>query len=430
MFVADDHGRYDTGCYGNELVRTPTIDRFASEGMKFNQAFTASPVCGPSRATLYTGLYPYRNGAYHQHSAVRPGVKGLPHHLRPLGYRVALTGKADIRPDAAFPFEYINKDAAAGEVDGAESFLGKAGKDPFCLVVASHWPHRPFAQKAGQIRYDPGHVKIPPYLVDTPETRADMARNYAAVQALDERFNTVLNTLKRFGMEDNTLVIYTVDHGQSYPFSKWTCYEAGLHNPFIARWPGRIKPGSVSDAMMSFVDVVPTLIDVAGGQPAEDLDGRSFRPVLEGEKLEHRDAVFGTYTHAGVLNAHGDFPIRSVHTRTHHYIRNLTPDRTFTNNLTASAEDIRFWKSWVEKAQSDPFAASRVNLYQHRPAEELFDLRTDPWSLKNIAGDSTARETLDGMRKQVDDWMKQQGDPGKPDDASRKQERGKREKQL
>lgn len=417
IFIADDHWRGDTGCYGNTAVRTPTIDAFAREGMRFDQVFTPSAVCGPSRACLYTGLYPYRNGAYHQHSAIRQGVKSLPEFLKPLGYRCALTGKADIFPEPAFPFEYINKNAPEGEVPGAEKFLSEIGPEPFCLVVASHWPHRPLGPKGGDNSYDPADVAIPPFLVDTPETRADMARNYGAVTALDQRFAHVLESLRAHGHDENTLVIYTADHGQSYPFSKWTLYSAGMHNPFIARWPGRIVPGSSSDALVSFVDVLPTLIDIAGGSPSPALDGASFRNVLTGTATDHRDCVFGSYTHIGVQNAHGDYPIRAVHTKTHHYIRNLAPGRTFTDNLTASGEDARFWPSWEAKAASDSTAADRVRLYQHRPAEELYDLQADPYLLKNIAEDPAAQSVLVALRGKVDAWMAQQQDPGKIDDT-------------
>ena len=412
IFLADDHARFDTGCYGNEAVRTPNIDRLASEGMRFDSAFTAEGICAPSRSTLYTGLYPYRHGAYQQSGRVRPDVKGLPHYLKPLGYRVILAGKSHVSPAPAFPFEHVPEEKF-------DEFFAAPGEGPFCFVLATHFPHRPFAGKAGGIRYDPEKVKVPPYLVDTPELRSDMAMNYAAVTAMDEQVGAFLESLKKRGLRDNTLFIYTSDQGQSYPFSKWTCYEPALRVPFIARWPGRIKAGSASDAMVHFVDVVPLLADVAGGKAPEGLDGRSFLPVLEGKAAEHHDCVYGFYAHSRVMNSHGDFPIRSVRSRTHQYIRNLAPDRTFTNNITASAEDMRYWPSWQEKAKTDPFAAARLNLYQHRPAEELYDLRADPWELKNIAGEPSQAETLAGLRKRLDDWMRQQGDPGKIEDSAK-----------
>jgi uncharacterized sulfatase len=172
--------------------------------------------------------------------------------------------------------------------------------------------------------------------------------------------------------------------------------------------------------MVGFIDIVPLAIEVAGGKPPADLDGKSFLAVLEGKAPEHHDCIFGTYSHAAVSNSGGEFPIRSARTRTHKYIRNFASGRTFTNNITASAEDIRFWPSWEDKARTDAFAAARVNLYQHRPPEELYDLRSDPYELKNLAADPAQKEVLAAMRKRLDDWMKQQGDTGQVGDAPKK----------
>jgi len=412
IFVADDHARFDTGCYGNDAVRTPNIDRLASEGMRFDSAFTAEGICAPSRSTLYTGLYPYRHGAYQQGGKVRPGVKGLAQYLQPLGYRVILAGKTHVGPASAFAFEHLPEDKF-------DDFFAAPGEKPFCYVMATHYPHRPFEAKAAGNPYDPDKVKVPPYLVDTPELRRDMAANYGAVTSLDGRLGEFLESLKKHGLAESTLFIYTSDQGQSYPFSKWTCYEPALRVPLVVRWPGRVKAGSTSDAMVHFVDVAPLLVDVAGGPPPEGLDGKSFLPVLEGKAAEHHEYVYGIYAHSRVMNSRGDFPIRSVRSRTHRYIRNLAPDRTFTNNLTASAEDARFWPSWQEKAKTDAFAAARVNLYQHRPAEELYDLRADPWELKNVAADPAQGATLALLRKRLDEWMRQQNDPGKIEDSAK-----------
>jgi len=420
IFLADDHGRFDTGCYGNEAVRTPHIDRLAREGMRFDSAFAPEGICAPSRSTLYTGLYPYRHGAYQQSGTIREGVKTLPQYLQALGYRAVLAGKIHVKPAAAFTFEHLAEDTC-------DSFFAAPGDRPFCFILASHYPHRPFGSKAKGIRYDPAQVKVPPYLVDTPELRKDMAANYGAVTAMDEQVGACLDSLKKHGLEGTTLFIYTSDQGQSYPFSKWTCYEAGLRVPFIVRWPGRVRPGTATDAMISFVDVVPLLVEAAGGKPPEGIDGRSFLPVLEGGATEHHDCVFGIYAHAAVMNAQGEYPIRSVRSRTHQYIRNLAPDRTFTNNLTASGEDARFWPSWEEKAKTDASAAARVRLYQHRPPEELYDLRADPYELKNVVDDPAQKPVLEALRKRLDEWMRQQGDPGEAGARSRGRGRGKSE---
>ncbi len=408
IFISDDHGILDSGCYGNTIIRTPNIDGLAREGMRFTHAFTPTAMCAPSRSAMYTGLYPHRNGCHRNHSAVFPETKSMPHYLSQLGYQVALAGKRHIKPRQAFPFKYMKQ-------QDVDRFLTEVGGSPFCLVVASHQPHAPH-QTGG---YDPADMQIPPYLVDTPETRHTMAAYYTDVDILDREIGECLDLLRQHEVEENTLFIYASDHGTGFPFAKWTVYDAGLHVPFVAQWPGRTEPGTVTDALMSFVDVLPTCIDIAGGAPPRDLDGRSLLPVLLGEKREHGDAVFGAHTTQGIISG-SVFPIRAIRTRTHKYIRNLNSEGTFTNVVTNGRErkvpgresgPAKYWLSWIERAKTDAFAAERVKLYQHRPAEELYDLRTDPYEMKNLTGDPAQKELLADLRKRLDEWMKQQGDP-------------------
>jgi len=408
VLLSDDHGILDSGCYGNKVVRTPNIDRLAEEGTRFTAAFTATAMCAPSRSTLYTGLYPHRHGAHPNHSAIRAGVKTLPYYLCELGYLVALAGKRHIKPIRSFPFEYLK----LGEVD---EYLAKVGTGPFCLVIATRDPHGPYKKLPPGEGYAPEEVHVPPYLVDTPETRQIMADYYNSVAALDGQLGEYLEMLRNRGLEENTLFIYTSDNGTGFPFAKWTLYDAGVNVPFIARWPGRIKAGVASDAMISFADVLPTCIEVAGGTPRENLDGISFLPVLDGKKSEHHDLIFGTHTTKGIISG-SEFPIRCVRTKSHKYIRNFNPGGAFTNVLThgrsrREADAALFWKSWLKKAERHSFARERVEKYQHRPAEELYDLRTDPYELKNIAGDPSQRQLLASLRNRLKEWMKQQGDP-------------------
>lgn len=412
FLLSDDHGILDSGCYGNKVLRTPNIDMLAREGMRFTRAFTATAMCAPSRSMLYTGLFPHRNGAHPNHSAIRPGVKTLPHYLSELGYRVALSGKKHIKPLRSFPFEFLR-------LNNVGKYLAKVGAKPFCLVVATHDPHTPYKKLPPGEGYDPAEVKLPPYLVDTRETRQTLAYYYNSVAALDRQVGEYLDILRKRRLEENTLFIYASDNGTGFPFAKWTLYEAGLNLPFIARWPGRVKPGVVTHAMVSFVDVLPTFIGVAGGVPPEILDGRSFLPVLSGKKTEHRELIFGTHTTKGIISG-SEFPIRSVRTKTHKYIRNLNSEGAFTNIVThgrkgKEAGAAAYWQSWLRLAPSDPFAAKRVKMYQHRPAEELYDLRTDPYELKNIAEEPSRKELLTALRNRLKEWMKKQGDPLLPE---------------
>jgi len=395
IIISDDHGLEDSGCYGNTVVQTPNINQLASEGMKFNMAFTATAMCAPSRSMLYTGLFPHRNGAHPNHSSIRPGIRTLPHYMSELGYKTALAGKTHIKPRQSFPFEYMG-------LDGVDKYLAKVGGEPFCLVIATKDPHGPYKKAKPGEGYDPAKVKLPPYLVDTPETRQLMADYYNSVTDLDQQVGEYLALIEKYSLKENTLFIYTSDHGSGFPFAKWTLYDAGLNVPFIARWPGRIKRGTITDAMISFVDVLPTFIEAVGGTPPEDLDGTSFLAVLEGKKRDHREFIFATHTTKGIISG-SEYPVRAIRTRTHKYIRNLIPDGTFTNVVTHGhdsdeARGARYWKSWVRLAESDAFAAERVKMYQHRPAQELYDLRTDPYELNNIAGDfAHSAHPLEGM---------------------------------
>jgi len=408
LLLADDHGMRYAGCYGNRAVRTPNIDRLANEGLRCTGAFTGTAMCAPSRSMLFTGLYPHRNGAHPNHSSVRPGIPTLPARLSDLGYTVALAGKRHVAPPAAFPFEYLS-------LEETGSFLARRHARPFCLVVATNDPHTPFKKLPPGQGFSPADVWLPPSLVDTPETRQEMAAYYNSVASLDRQVGQCLDALRKHGLEERTFVVYTSDHGAEFPFSKWTLYDAGLNVPFMVRHPGRIRPGSVAGAMFSFVDVLPALIEIAGGKPPQSLDGRSLLPVFHGRR-EHRPIIFGTHTNTGIISG-SDYPIRAVRTRTHKYIRNFNPEETFTNVTTNGGwkgvqdDPPDYWKSWVRRAETDAFARQRVTAYQHRPPEELYDLRLDANEMRNLAPEDSHRDVLSRLRQQLRDWMRRQSDP-------------------
>ena len=405
LFLADDQGIDDVGCYGNNIIRTPNIDRLAEEGLRFNLAFTPTAMCSPSRSALYTGLYPHRNRCHPNHSRIKTGIKTLPYYLKSLAYRVGLAGKVHVKPKDQFPFEYM-----ALKPEQIEKFMTLESDKPFCLIVASHEPHGPHKQGG----YEPDKIPVPPYRVDTPQTRQQLANYYTDIDLLDKEVGEVLGLLKKNNLEQNTLFVYASDHGYDI-YAKWSCYEAGLHVPFIVRWPGNVKPGTVTDAMVSFVDVLPTFVEAAGGRQPKNIDGRSFLPVLVGQKNRHNEVVFGAHTTRGIISGKA-YPIRSVRTRTHKYIRNLNPEGTFqcvsTHGRNYREIDNGVWGSWKQKAKTDVFAAKRVKTFQHRPAEELYDLTKDPYELKNLADDPAQRRLLVSLADMLGAWMKQQGDRG------------------
>ncbi len=406
LILSDDHGIDEAGCYGNTVIKTPNVDTLAQQGMLFRNAFTTTAMCTPSRSSLYTGLYPRRNGAHQNHSAAREGVQSLPHYLEPLGYRVMLAGKRHIKPEQVFPFEYIRFEDVA-------SFLQNPGKQPFCLVIALSEPHAPYVQFPAGEGYSPEEMIIPPNLVDTPVTRRTMADYWNTVDVMDQQVGRILNLLHERKLEDNTVCIYASDNGSGFPFCKWTLYETGLHLPFIVRFPGTVRSGFKTDAMISYIDLLPTLIHLAGGEAPQDIDGHSFFDVLTGRESDHRSLIFATHTNRGIKQG-SEYPIRSIRNHRYKYICNLLSDKTFTNVITEGNPDRSgenaYWLSWIDRAQQDPFAAKRVHDYQHRPAEELYDLENDPYELKNLAMDSATDSIKQDLRHKLQAWMEQQQD--------------------
>jgi len=418
FIIADDCTHRDIGCYGGQ-AHTPNIDKLATEGMRFTHCFQAAPMCSPTRHNIYTGLYPVKSGAYPNHTFVKDGVRSVVHYLKPLGYRVALSGKTHIAPRSAFPFEYSgrkNPDMAA-----IDKLFGECAKSktPFCLFACSNEPHSPW-NKGDASRYDADKIKLPPYFVDTPETRANMVNYLAEITYYDSQVGQCLKLLDKHKLADNTLVIVVSEQGSSFPFAKWTCYDSGLQSAFIARWPGKIKPGAVNKAMIEYLDVLPTYIEAAGGRVPDVLDGKSLLPVLTGAAAEHKKYVFGLHTTRGIINGSPHYGIRTVRSRQFKYILNLTPEATFRNAAVKSA----IFRSWQEKAKTDPDAADKVRRYQHRPGVELYDVAKDPYEWTNLADNPEYAEIKAELRKQLDAWMKSQGDKGQQTELEARDHQG------
>lgn len=412
LFLADDLGWADCSPYGGAEVPTPNMARLAADGVTLTHAFVASPSCAPSRAALLTGLDPMRNGAMLNHSRPRADLKKWPAYFKELGYEVVAFGKVahyaqvtDYGFDHASHFRYHEDDC----VEAAVKWLAgrKPGK-PLCLLVGTNWPHVPWPKEA---RLDPAKLRLPPTQVDTAETRQARARYLAAVANADRDLGLTYDAARRH-LGTDTLFVFTADHGSQFPFGKWNVYDAGIRTPLLAAWPGRIKPGTTSGAMVSWIDLLPTCLDAAGGKPPPALSGKSFLGVLRGEQDAHRDRVFVTHSGDGAMNR---YPLRAVRTREWKYVRNLDPaaeHHTHVDLGKAGTDGRDYWDSWAAKAKTDPAAAAIVRRYHTRPAEELYDLTTDPWELKNLAADPAHAARLKALRADLDAWMKEQGDEG------------------
>ncbi len=405
VFLSDDHGQLDSTPYGATDVRTPNMQRLSDEGLTFTHAFIASPACAPSRAALLTGLMPARNGAEANHSYKKEGVASLPPLLSALGYQTAAFGKVAHGTDA--PSHGFDVSDKRYDLPFLADFLDKRdATKPLCLFVGTHDPHVPWPTVDG---YDPAKMELPPTFVDTPETREFRARYYTEVSKADSLLGELRDLAAKHFDPANTLFIYTSDHGAQWPFGKWNLYDSGIRVPFIAKWPGVIKPGTRSDALVQWTDLFPTLIDASAGTVPEGLDGRSFLSVLRGEKSTHRDVLFTTHSGDGRMNV---YPIRALRDGDWKLILNLHPEFAHTTHIDkALAKDGgRYWLSWYEKAKSDPAAAALVQRYHERPAVELYDLKADPLEQHNLAADPAHAERVKGMRARLEAWMKEQGD--------------------
>ncbi|MFT5495622.1 MAG: N-sulfoglucosamine sulfohydrolase [Kiritimatiellia bacterium] len=426
FIIADDCTHNDIGCYGGQAL-TPHMDQLATEGMRFTQCFQAAPMCSPTRHTIYTGLYPVKSGAYPNHTFAKEGTKSVVHYLKPLGYRVALSGKTHIGPKEVFPFEFSsagnNPDMA--KIDTLMSECKEADQ-PWCLFACSNEPHSPW-DKGDPTQYDAATVKLPPYFVDTPETRADFVKYLAEITYYDGQVGQLLALLKQHGIAEETLVIVTSEQGSGFAFAKWTCYDMGLQSACIARWPGTIKAGQTSDALIEFIDVLPTFVEAAGGTPDPVLEGKSLLPVFRGETDHHKDHVYGIMTTRGIINGSDTYGIRSVRSDRFKLIVNLTPDIKFTNACSKS----KTFQSWVRKAEAgDADAADKVRRYHHRPAVELYDVKKDWYEWKNLADHPEYAEVKAELQAKLDAWMKQQGDLGQETElaAREHQHRGRKKK--
>src|SRR5688500_12517323 len=367
VFIADDFTWSDCGAYGAGDVRTPRLDRLAKEGMRFERAFAASATCTPSRSSIYTGLYPFRNGAHANHSLVNDDVRTWPEYMRGLGYRVVLAGKTHIGPRGRFPFEYLANsnvmpegknhvlwtDLNTAAVDG---LLKEHDRErPVCLVVCSHSPHVYWPEREG---YEPGKVVLPPELVDTPETRRVRCRYYTDVTHMDRQVGEVLDSLAKHGYADNTMFMFTADQGAQFPFAKWNLYDAGIRVPLLVAWPGKVKAGTTTRATVSLIDLLPTMMEAAGSEPpSKDLDGKSIMPVLRGETEQHQEATFAVHTGDKDMNR---TPMRSIRTDRWKYILNLKPETKYTTHISDAGDGKEYWVSWEELTERDKDAAAVV----------------------------------------------------------------------
>ncbi len=429
LMIADDMTYSDLGLYGSKNVETPRLDSLASQGMKFDHCYNAIAMCVPTRNMLYSGLFPARTGSYRNHTYSYPTTISMVQYFRRLGYRVGLSGKHHVGPRTSFPFEDVpglteNCVSATDDYsfEHIKQFMTRDRNQPFFLVAGFVQPHVPWTMGDSSV-FDPEKLELPPHWADTPETRRSYAKYLAEVAFLDKQVGELLDIVDETGLHDNTVVIFLSEQGAQFPGAKWTCWEQGLHAGAIVRWPGVVKPGAVSDALIQYVDFAPTMLDIARSAGAKrigspkrydldelDMDGRSFQKVLRGEAAEHGTYAYGIHNNIPEGNA---YPIRSVRTKDFAYVRNLTPDVPYFVKFVQASPDQEYYPSWRLAAEEGQDRAKKaISRNENRPAEEFYDLRNDPWEMKNLVDDPQHQERIAELRQALDEWMRQQNDTG------------------
>lgn len=398
FYLADDQDIADYGCYGNERVHTPAVDHLAQEGMRFTRAFTGQAICAPSRSQLYTGNYPLKNGAFLNHVPVKSDQVSIATHMEQLGYEVVLAGKSHVKPNSVFNWHQewpsVEKERVPRKyipLEQIESYFQNA-KKPFCMFIASMYPHGKYFDVKDA---NPDSIKFHPYNKYLKSSQAQIDKKagyYLSIAEDNKQLEHVLEFVDKHLGED-TLFIYSSDHGVS---GKYSLYDRGLNVPLIARWPGVISTGSQSDQLVHYTDVIPTFIEIAGGTPPSDIDGKSFFSILKGNEEPIHQYVYGVRTNQNILAAKV-FPSRMIRSERYKYIRNLNALEVLDQNLGDNPRVNAFIRLGAEK-------------YPNTPYEELYDLANDPHEQNNLAKVTVYAELKEEMAAELIAWMKRQND--------------------
>jgi N-sulfoglucosamine sulfohydrolase len=437
LILGDDLGP-QLHCYGDSIARTPSFDRLAKEGMRFTNAYVTQASCSPSRASLLTGLYPHQNGQIGlvPGYSMRPGIRTLPRILKDAGYRTGVIGKVHVLPDSAFAFDFVDemKDESLEESQPpaqegdhphrtnrrskdvaalaalAKQFLEKEPGRPFFLILSYPDPHRPFENQVAGIPASPhtaADVRALPFLgIDTPGTRVDAAGYYNSVERLDHGIGLVLDLLHDAGLDSTTMVMALGDQGPAFARAKGTCYEAGLKVPLLIRWPGRVPSDGVCGAFVSILDLMPTILEWIHCEAPAGLEGKSLSTLLTNSSAPTTFRPF-LFTEFNSHGRFGRYPRRAVRDEHYKLIVNLETERK--NPFTDIDGDVTWSES--RKPEFDGTEIRRVyDEFASPPALELYDLANDPWEMRNLAADSTYRETRERLVHILNEWRQDHGD--------------------
>lgn len=446
LFVTDDMGA-DAGCYGNPVVKTPHLDALAKDGVRLTQAFCTTASCSASRSVILTGLHNHATAqfghahAYHHFSAYK-NVKSLPVLLSEAGYRTGRIGKLHVEPPEVFAWQTVLQGPERNPVvmaNNSKAFIEAASDQPFFLYFCTADPHRsggsievdpnlpadlqpnPFGNKATggypgvtEVKYDPKDVLVPPFLPDTPVCRNELAQYYQSVSRIDQGLGRLVEILKAAGKYESTVLIFTSDHGIAFPGGKTTVYEGGMRVPMVVKeareqmTEDRGQAGRVSNAMVSHVDLTPTILDYAGALPQDHkLHGRSWKVAINEENPVGWDRVNASHTFHEITMY---YPMRAIRSGRYKYIVNLAHGLPFP-----FATDLQASPTWQGVlARQDPrelYGQRTVNAYLQRPRYELYDLEADPHETRNLADEPSHADLLKRLQARLQAWQLRTQDP-------------------
>lgn len=420
LIIADDLGWEDSGPYGNRGVKTPSLDRLASQGLRFDNAILTCSSCSPSRSSIITCRYPHNTGAEQLHWPLPRTQITFVEKLKDAGYWTAAVGKWHLGDAVMDRFDVVGlwgtapvpksdgKKRSGGNPSGCEGWVPTLAErptdKPFFLWLAAIDPHRDYAENTIEEPHRPEDVIVPPYFPDTPEVRADLARYYDEIARLDGFVGQVLDELDRQGVAENTVVLFMTDNGRPFPRCKTTVYDSGVKSPLIIRWPAKIKPGTTTESLVSSIDIGVTILDLAGIEATDLMQGRSFAKVLEDPTAEVRDYAFSEH------NWH-DFEARGRGVRDHQwkYIRNEYSD--LPNTPPADAVRSPTYRTMRKLRDEGNLKPEQMTCFtKPLPEEELYDLTADPHELVNLAAEPQHAERLARMRAELNDWKQATND--------------------
>jgi N-sulfoglucosamine sulfohydrolase len=437
FLLADDWAWPHASCLGYAAVKTPTFDRLAREGVLFRNAHCAAPSCSASRAAMLTGQWPWRlEDGVNLRGSLSTKYTVYPELLERAGYFIGLNGKGYGPGGLADR----SQNAAGPNYPSFPAFLAARpqGK-PFCFWFGCHKPHRPYRAGSGvRNGLDPAKVVVPPYLPDNEVVRSDICDYLAESQDFDRQAGVILAALDRIGELDDTLIVMSGDNGWPFPRSKATLYDSGTHQPLAIRW-GQAPAGRTIDDFVSLADLAPTFLEAAGLAVPKNMTARSLAPLLRSAKSgrvepqrDHVLTCMETHVPCRLLadGSLGGYPMRSILTKDFHYIRNYRADRWPAGDPPGPAASLTFdllakdtraafadvdagpAKAWLVMHRNEPAVrpfAQRA--FGKRPARELYDVRHDPYELKNVAEEPAFQETASSLDARLTAELKAMGDP-------------------